>query len=268
MSVRRRLAHTDPTGHNRPDRPCPNGQTTQFGPGSGAPCAQSGCYHGNHVSGIAVGNGDQDSVEFSGVAKGANLIGVQVFQYLNGGLYTFWSDLIAALEWVYEQRSTIDIASVNMSLGNLSAHFSGPCDDDPMKPIIDNLRAAGIATVVASMNNGYKDGMSTPACISSTVSVGATGRTDQVASFSNLSQHTSLLAPGVDIVSSVLNGAYGNGAVFATLPCSGTTCSGNAWWATGSLPAGSKRSRPSPPIPPAIARCPRRSRSTRTPRAR
>ena len=30
---------------------------------------------------------------------------------------------------------------------------------------------------------------------------------------------------------------WGNGGVFATLPCSGTTCSGNAWWVTGSLPA-------------------------------
>jgi hypothetical protein len=29
---------------------------------------------------------------------------------------------------------------------------------------------------------------------------------------------------------------WGNGAVFATLPCSGTSCSGNTWWITGSLP--------------------------------
>jgi hypothetical protein len=31
---------------------------------------------------------------------------------------------------------------------------------------------------------------------------------------------------------------WGNGGVFATLPCSGTTCSGNTWWVTGSLPPG------------------------------
>src|SRR5688572_23962720 len=30
---------------------------------------------------------------------------------------------------------------------------------------------------------------------------------------------------------------WGNGGVFATLPCSGTSCSGNVWWLTGSLPA-------------------------------
>jgi hypothetical protein len=30
---------------------------------------------------------------------------------------------------------------------------------------------------------------------------------------------------------------WGNGAVFATIPCSGTTCSGKVWWITGSLPS-------------------------------
>ena len=30
---------------------------------------------------------------------------------------------------------------------------------------------------------------------------------------------------------------WGNGAVFATIPCSGTSCSGKVWWVTGSLPS-------------------------------
>jgi hypothetical protein len=29
---------------------------------------------------------------------------------------------------------------------------------------------------------------------------------------------------------------WGNGTVFGTIPCSGTTCSGNVWWTTGPLP--------------------------------
>jgi hypothetical protein len=29
---------------------------------------------------------------------------------------------------------------------------------------------------------------------------------------------------------------WGNGTVFGTIPCSGTTCSGNVWWSTGPLP--------------------------------
>src|SRR5207245_935888 len=30
---------------------------------------------------------------------------------------------------------------------------------------------------------------------------------------------------------------WGNGGVVATIPCSGTTCTGDIWWVTGSLPA-------------------------------
>jgi subtilisin family serine protease len=53
---------------------CPNGSTTQTGPGSGVNCtyAASGCRHGTHVAGIAAGQGSN----FSGVAKGADVMAV------------------------------------------------------------------------------------------------------------------------------------------------------------------------------------------------
>ncbi len=61
---------------------CPNGGTTQVGPGAGVPCtyAVNGCKHGTHVAGIAAGQG----ATFSGVAKGANLIAIQVFSRFTG----------------------------------------------------------------------------------------------------------------------------------------------------------------------------------------
>jgi subtilisin len=56
---------------------CPNGTSTQTGAGSGVPCTYApGAYrHGTHVAGIAAGQGSS----FSGVAKGANVMSVQVF---------------------------------------------------------------------------------------------------------------------------------------------------------------------------------------------
>ncbi|PYR54095.1 MAG: hypothetical protein DMF91_27385, partial [Acidobacteria bacterium] len=87
-------------------------------------------------------------------------------------LGAFTSDIIAALERVYAVAPQYNIAAVNMSLGGGS--FSEPCDDEPYKPIIDSLRAIGIATVVASGNNGWTRSMATPGCISSAVSVGST----------------------------------------------------------------------------------------------
>ena len=62
------------------------------------------------------------------------------------------------------------------------------------------------ASVVASGNDGWKDSISQPACISSAVSVGATTDTDAIASFSSIYPQIDLLAPGVDIVSSVPGG--------------------------------------------------------------
>ena len=62
---------------------CPNGQAQQFGSGAAAPCTLSDCIHGTHVAGIATGNGVSAGVAFSGVAKGAQLMAVQVFSEID-----------------------------------------------------------------------------------------------------------------------------------------------------------------------------------------
>ncbi|HSH59762.1 MAG TPA: S8 family serine peptidase [Acidimicrobiales bacterium] len=80
--------------------------------------------------------------------------------------------------------------------------------DDTRKPAIDNLRSVGVATVVSSGNDGYNDAISAPACISGAVSVGATTNGDEVISFSNSGPALLLLAPGVDITSSVPGGGF------------------------------------------------------------
>jgi subtilisin len=194
---------------------CPNGLEQQIGPGSAAPCPLSDCIHGTHVAGIAAGNGTPAGQPFSGVARGAALMAVQVFSRITdpescGGLApcagAFTSDLIAALEYVYAAAAAHNIASVNMSLGGAS--FTPPCDDEPYKPIIDNLRAVGIAAAVASGNSGSTSQLSTPACVSSAISVGSTSKTDVVSWFSNVAPSLSLFAPGESITSSVPGGVY------------------------------------------------------------
>jgi subtilisin family serine protease len=201
---------------------CPNGLDEQIGKGSAAPCPLGDCYHGTHVAGIAAGNGVPAGQTFSGVASGAQLMAVQVFSRITdavscGGVApcaaAYTSDIIAGLEHVYTVAGTRAIAAVNMSLAG--APFAAPCDDEPYKPIIDNLRSIGIATVVASGNSSSGTSIATPACISSAVSVGATTKADAVAWFSNVASFLSLLAPGESITSSVTGGLY--------LPASGTS---------------------------------------------
>jgi uncharacterized repeat protein (TIGR01451 family) len=163
------------------------------------------------VASIAAGDNGGSIV---GVAPDANIISLQIFSLFNNASYcggysscvlTFTSDQIAALERVYELRNTYNIASVNMSLGG--GQYATTCDSDGRKAAIDNLRAAGIATIVASGNNGYRDSMSAPACISSAISVGATDDGDNVAYFSNVAPFLDLLAPGVSIYAAVPGGA-------------------------------------------------------------
>lgn len=197
---------------------CPNGQTEMVGAGAGETCsyAAGSCPHGTHVSGIAAGRGS----EFSGVARGADIIAMQVFSKFTGNdcsddvedpcAKSYTSDTVAAMERVYELRNTFNIAAVNMSLGGGSFASQAACDqqDSARKAIIDQLRSVGIATVAASGNEGSADSMSAPGCISSVISVGATTKSDAIPSFSNSAPFLTLLAPGRFILSSVPTSSF------------------------------------------------------------
>ena len=196
---------------------CPSGLDQQFGPGAAAPCTLTNCFHGTHVAGIIAGNDPSAAPSIAGVAKNASVFAVQVFTKVIdptacGGVApcigAFSSDVLAGLERVYARALSgeLDIASVNMSLGgNL---FTSPCDDEPYKPIIDNLRSIGIATVIAAGNSGIPFALSAPGCISTAISVGSTNKDDTVSAFSNVASFLSLFAPGDSITSSVTGGAY------------------------------------------------------------
>ncbi|MFQ5578265.1 MAG: S8 family serine peptidase, partial [Anaerolineae bacterium] len=181
---------------------CPGGVFSSTAVGSGVDCtaatagfpdAQDGCSHGTHVAGIVAGNDGGANI---GVAKDADLIAVQVFSMFTGPVEcgvghascvkTFTTDQLLGLQRVYELRTSYTIAAVNMSLGG--GKYTAVCDaGEPVRKVaMDLLRSVGIATIVATGNDGYTDGMGAPACISTAVSVGATDDDDNVADFSNI----------------------------------------------------------------------------------
>jgi subtilisin family serine protease len=199
---------------------CPGGSTTGSGVAAGGACIGVDlCEHGTHVAGIAAGaNGP--GVAPSGIAPGAGIVALQVYTRVNepsgavdlcgdgGGspsscLTAFDSDILAALDWVMTHRVTHDIVAANLSLGGTDEQhpFGYPGNCDATHPSyaskINALRANGVATVVASGNHGWTNGMAAPACVSGAISVGAVAsQTMGVVSFSNSSPTLDLLAPG------------------------------------------------------------------------
>jgi len=194
---------------------CPGGAAESTAAGSGRNCDwfTEGCDHGTHVASIAVGSA---GTSFGpGVAPGAWLIPMQVFHFNQqaGGIRTNTVDYIRALNRVLTlagPNNVNQIAAVNMSLGG--GQYTAHCDQQQssVKAAIDNLRSIGIATVIASGNNGYTGAISSPACISTAVSVGATSKVTPitVGSFSNEAPFLSLLAPGVQIDAASSFGLY------------------------------------------------------------
>lgn len=215
---------------------CPAGVTSSTALGSAMPyasgvCPAGECDHGTHVAGVAAGT----NVSFSGVAKSASVVAVQVFSRFDAAhcdgvspcAMSYDSDQILGLQRIYALRSTNSMAAVNMSLGGGRYSSQNTCDAANLsqKAAIDNLRAAKIATVISSGNSGYTDSMGAPGCISSAISVGATwdaagyknscagnslgtSSVDAIVCYSDSAWFLSLLAPGSLITSSIPGAAY------------------------------------------------------------
>lgn len=215
---------------------CPGGVSQSTADGSAMPysgtCPTGSCDHGTVVAGIAAGT----NATFSGVAKDATLIAIQVFSRFdsvpNCGssapcALTYTSDQILGLQQVYALSSTYHIAAVNMSVGAGQYSSQSTCDSDnaAIKAIIDTLRSVNIPTIAASGNDGYTNSMAAPACLSSAISVGATfdlasysnncagnnlgiSSIDAILCESDSASFLNLLAPGAEITSSIPGGGY------------------------------------------------------------
>ena len=193
--------------------------------------------HGTHVAGTAAAISNDFGVV--GVAPGARLWSVRVLDD-NGSGWTSW--IIAGIDWVTEHAAEIEVA--NMSLGGQGFSLA-------MQEAIQRSVAKGVVYVVAAGNDSrdvfgpdgqygtsddftpaaYPEVAAISALADSDGSPGGTGPDtsrgpdDSFATFSNFSRSEApdnpvtspgaaidLMCPGVDIVSTYLNGGYASGS--------------------------------------------------------
>jgi subtilisin family serine protease len=179
---------------------CPNGSDRQSGDGA----AQDDAGHGTHVTGVIASRGNNSSI---GVAPGAGIISIKVLAGPSfSGVFYYFTEIVAALDFIITNRPDVHI--INMSLGTF-ALFSGDCDNTTAwnmagASAVNTLRSMGVVAFASAGNNGSGISMTSPACLSSVIAVGATNNSDLVAPFSNSNSSTDLLAPGVGITSSAI----------------------------------------------------------------
>jgi subtilisin family serine protease len=153
--------------------------------------------HGSHVAGTIAALNDQSGVV--GIASDVDLYSLKVLDSCGSGRT---SDIISAIDWVIQKKKAIGGNwIVNLSLGSDNASAAEETE-------FQAAAAAGILVFAAS-GNGY-DGSSLalayPAGYSSVVSVGAIDATNKIADFSQRGPQLKLVAPGVAVLSTFLNG--------------------------------------------------------------
>ena len=154
--------------------------------------------HGTHVAGIVAANGD-----IMGVAPNAELIAIKVC----GLGRCFRSNMIAGVDWCNEHSSEYNIVVTTISIGDGGEYNKTSCPTW-MDDVINTAHELGIAVTVSSGNENYSEGISYPACSPNAISVGSTTKEDIISSFTNTGSLLDLLAPGSNIYSTILGGAY------------------------------------------------------------
>ena len=175
-------------------------------------------FHGTHVAGIAAGNGDG----FQGVASGADLVGLRVFNDQGVGKIE-WVE--SALQWV---RNNLDsfrnpITTVNLSLGADGSESA--TDWSIINDELADLREQGVFISVAAGNNFanlQSQQLSSPADNPNVVPVASHDANNQLSDFSQRADNV-LVAPGEAISSTVPNHLFGSRRADQLLGASGTS---------------------------------------------
>jgi serine protease AprX len=120
--------------------------------------------HGTLVAGIAAGA----SSVFPGVAPSANIVSLRV---TNAEGKAVTSDVIAAADWIYENRRSYNIRVANFSINSPFGNYGLR---DPLNETVRRLWLTGTVVVASAGNDGAGPIVSAPASEPFVITVGAT----------------------------------------------------------------------------------------------
>lgn len=148
--------------------------------------------HGTHVAGtVAALN---NTIGVLGTATQASLYAIKVLDEYGSGNY---SDVVAGIEWAITNQINI----LNMSFGGSSSSLT-------LQAAVDKAYNSGLLLIASAGNNGYdrKGTITYPAAYDSVIAVGAVDQNNKRASFSSVGRELELMAPGVEIQSTIPGG--------------------------------------------------------------
>ena len=183
--------------------------------------------HGTHTLGIIGADGHSSGGQLRGLAPDANLIALDVKLAQGKDFAESVRSVERGFQWVLENKDAHNIKVVNCSYNLPTVEIPDPGNPgiyspvDPLGPVLEAVKEAGILVVAAAGNFADKAPIATPAGHPSVITVGAldTNRTpqdksdDEVAKFSSRGRSITgeikpdILAPGVGIMAPSAKGS-------------------------------------------------------------
>jgi subtilisin family serine protease len=155
--------------------------------------------HGTHVAGIIAAEGVAMD---PGIAPGCSLMAVRVLATLRSGGHDTGAGVLdninPGIKFAADNRADV----LNMSLGIRQVGGGLPHED-----VIRYALARGVTVVAASGNDGTETKYY-PGALPGVVAVGAVDDQGQVASFTSYGARITVVAPGVNVLSSFAHGRY------------------------------------------------------------
>jgi subtilisin family serine protease len=178
-----------------------------------APSAMSPGEHGTAIAGIIAARGTDGGVV--GIAPESKLVVIEACAPRSSGS----AEAVCTADHV---ARGIDLA-VHSGVQILNLSFGGPLNTVVDRMVLQAILVHHVVVVAAAGNNGPHGPLMYPAALPGVIAVGATDNRDMLDAHSNLGPDVSLLAPGVDVMTTLPQDRYAfvSGTSYAAAVTSG-----------------------------------------------